>query len=89
MFKYDKGVLLLPITNLFALNNERHNYNTRHNQDLQINTENEEIVYKLFNFHGVHIWNHISQTIRIDVSYACFKNLSKSYLQNNIVYNSI
>ena len=44
-----------PINNLFALNNERHNYNTRHNHDLQINTGNGEIVYKLFCFHGVHI----------------------------------
>ena len=83
MFKYNKGVLPLPITNLFALNNERHNHNTRHNHDLQINTGNGELVYKLFSFHGVQIWNHISQKNRIDVSYACFKNLSKSYLQNN------
>ena len=57
MFKYDKGVLPHPIINLFAVNNERHNYNTRHN--LQINTGNGEIVYKLVSFHGVHIiWTH-------------------------------
>ena len=61
MFKYDKGVLPHPIINLIAVNNERHNYNTRHNHDLQINTGNGEIVYKLFCFHGVHIWNHISK----------------------------
>ena len=54
MFKYD---------NIFALNNERHNYNTGHNPDLQINTVNGEIVYKLCSFHGVHIWNHISNKI--------------------------
>ena len=59
MFKYDKGGLPHPINNLFALNNERHNYNTRHNHDLQINTGNGEIVYKLFSFYGVHIWNQI------------------------------
>ena len=61
MFKYDKGVLPHPINNLFAVNNERHNYNTRHNHDLQINTGNGEIVYTLVSFHGgVHVWNHIS-----------------------------
>ena len=37
MFKYDKGGLPHPINNSFALNNERHNYNTRHNNDLQLN----------------------------------------------------
>ena len=83
MFKYDKGVLPQPINNLFSVNNERHNYNTRHNHDLQINTGNGEIVYKLVSFHGVHIWNHISKKIPIDVSYACFKNLAKCYLKNN------
>ena len=50
MFKYNKGVLPLPIINLFALNNERHNYNTRHNHDLQINTGNGELVYKFLAF---------------------------------------
>ena len=65
MFKYNKGGLPLPITNLFALNNERHNYNTRHNHDLQINTGNGELVYKLFSFHGVQIWNHISKKIEL------------------------
>ena len=89
MFKYDKDCLPHPINNLFALNNERHNYNTRHNHDLQINTGKGEIVYKLFSFHGVHIWNHISNKLPIVVSYACFKNLSKSYLQNNDILNRI
>ena len=65
MFKYDKGVLPQPINNLFSVNNERHNYNTRHNHDLQINTENGKILYKLVSFHGVHIWNHIPQKIQL------------------------
>ena len=63
MFKYNMGVLPHPITDLFALNKERHNYNTRQTDDLLINTGRSEIVQKLFSFHGVHniIWNHISQ----------------------------
>ena len=44
MFKYDKGVLPQPINNIFSVNNERHNYNSKHNHDLQINTGNGEIV---------------------------------------------
>ena len=58
MFKYIMGVAPHPITDLFALNNERHNYNIRQTHDLQINAGRGEIVYKLFSFHGVHIWNH-------------------------------
>ena len=61
--------------------NERHNYNTRHNHALQINTGNGEIVYKRVSFHGVHIWNHISPKNPIDVSYACFSELSKMLLK--------
>ena len=50
-----------PINNLFSVDNERHNYNTRHNHDLQINTGNGEIVYKLVSFQDVatYIWNHV------------------------------
>ena len=89
MFKYNKVILPHPINNIFALNSERHNYNTRQTHDLQINAGKGEIVYKLFSYHGVHIWNHISIKNPIDVSYACFKNLPKIYLQtNDILYRA-
>ena len=56
---------------------------------MQVNAGRIEIVYELFSFHGVHIWNHVSQKITIDVSYACFKHLTKTYLQNNdILYRA-
>ena len=74
MFKYNMGILPHPITDLFALNKERHNYNPRQTDDLQVNAGRSEIVYKLFCFHGVHIWNHISQKNPIHVAYACFKH---------------
>ena len=83
MFKYHKGILPDPINNLFSTNNNRHNYHTRQTNDLQTNTGKGENVYKLVSFHGVRIWNHISKKIIIDVSYACFKNRSKTYLLNN------
>ena len=87
MIKYTMGVVPHPITDLFALNNEIHNYNTRQTHDLQIHAGRGEIVYKLFSFHGVYIWNHISRKIPVDVSYACFKNLIKTYLlTNDILY---
>ena len=87
IFKYNMGVVPHPITDLLELNNERHNYNTKQTHDLQINAGRCEIVYKLFSFHGVHIWNHVPRKIPVDVSYACFKNLTKAFLQtNDILY---
>ena len=79
------GILPHHITDLFTLKKERHNYNTRQTDVLQINAGRGEIVYNLFSFHGVHIWNHISQKNPINVSYACFKHLTKSYLQNHAI----
>ena len=61
MFKYHTGVLPNPINNLFTLNNERHNYNTRQMNDLQTHFGRGENIYKLFSFHGVHIWNQLSK----------------------------
>ena len=79
MFKYNTGSLPVPISNLFSIN--RHHYYTRQINDLQQNTGRGGNVYKLFSFHGVRIWNHISKKIQTDVSYACFKNWSKTDLQ--------
>ena len=60
MFKYNMGILPHLITNQFALNSERHNYNTRQTHDLQINAGRCEFFYKRFSYHGVHIiWNYI------------------------------
>ena len=54
-------ILPHPITNLYALNSVGHNCNTRQTHDLQINAGRGEIVYTLFSYHGLHIWNHISK----------------------------
>ena len=39
--------------------------------------EKNEKVYKLFSFHGINIWNHMSRKIPIHVSYACYKRNRK------------
>ena len=35
--------------------------------------------------YGINIWNHISKKNAIDVSYACYKIMSKKYLKSNII----
>ena len=85
MYKIHMGNVPLPIYNLFIINNLHHNYNTRQKNDLHTQIRKKENSYKLFRFHGINIWNHISKKIPIDVSYACFKIVSKRYLQLNII----
>ena len=80
MFKNHLNILLTPLNNLFRVNNTRYEYFTRQHNDLHINIGLKEGVYKLFSFHGIHIWNHISQKNLHRYSYACFKNLSKNYI---------
>ena len=77
-----------PITDLFALNNERHNYNTRQTHDLQIMQEGVKLFISFLAVMGcIIIWIHISKKNPIDVSHVCFKNLTKTYLQtNDILY---
>ena len=59
------GILPHPITDLFALNRERHNYNTRQTGDLQINTGRGEIVYKIVSFHvGVVCYAQVRLQVR-------------------------
>ena len=77
MFKQQTGRVPVPIDNLFAINTEYHNYNTRQLKNLHTQIGNQELVYNLFSFHRINIWNHLSQNISSDVSYACFKNLVK------------
>ena len=58
-------------------------FNTRRNDNLHTPVGRTEAIYETFSFYGVHIWNHISSNIQIDVSYTSFKCIVKTYIQNN------
>ena len=82
MFKQYLNILPSPIYELFTINSAQHNHNTQ--QHTHIRTQIGKIEhYKLFSFHGTNIWNHMSNKIPLDVSYACYKKLSKKYIQEN------
>ena len=85
MFKHHIGITSLPTNNHFIENTTQHVYYTRQINNLQTPIGNNEKVYKLFSFHGINIWNHISRKITTDVSYACYKNLSKRFIQGNTI----
>ena len=82
MFKRHTGITPLPMNNLFTVNNAQHDYYTRQIDSLHTQIGKNE---KLFSFHGINIWNHMSRKILIDVSYACYKKLSKKYIQSNTI----
>ena len=83
MFKRHIGITPLTINNLFTVNNAQHTYYTRQINSLHTQIGKNEKVYKLFSFHGINIWNPMSQKINIDVSYACYKKYQKS------IYNAL
>ena len=84
MLKKYLNILPTPLNDLF---NTMYEYFTRQHNDLHVDISLKEGVYKLFSFQGIHIWNHISKKISIDVSYDCFKNLSKNYIKIIITFH--
>ena len=61
MFKCHHNILTSPMNDLYTVNNTciQHNQYTRQHADLHVNTGLRENVYRLFSYHGMHIWNHI------------------------------
>ena len=49
-------ILPTPLGDLFIVNNIRHDYFIRQHNDLHIDIGLKESVYKLFSFHGIHIF---------------------------------
>ena len=80
MFKSSIGVLPLPVSAPFQYNSVIHTHNTRRNKFFHTPIGRSEFTYRTFSYRGAHIWNYIFQNVRIDVSYACFKNLVKTHI---------
>ena len=85
MFKHHIGIMTLPMNNLFIVNNAQHAHYTRHINSLHTDIGKNEKVYKMFSFHGINVWNHMSRKITIDVSYACYNNFSQRFIQWNTI----
>ena len=71
---------------MFITNNEINNYNTRNRTTLHVHIGTTVTTYATFRFHGIYIWNLISERIPTDVSYSCFKHiLNKLKHMNTII----
>ena len=60
MYKYYHNFIPSPLSELLIANNTHHSYYTRQHQDVYTNVGSNIKVYRLYSFHGTHIWNHIS-----------------------------
>ena len=83
MFKSHIGITPLPINNLFTVNNAQHTYYTRQINSLHTQIGKNEKVYKLFSFHEIIIWNHMSKKIY----YRCIICMLQKYQKG--IYNVI
>ena len=61
MFKNYLTILPTPLSDLLIVNNTMYEYFSRQHNDLHVDIGLKEGVYKLFSFHGIHTWNHISK----------------------------
>ena len=87
MLKNSKQIVPIAIHMLFARNAQYHNYNTRQSRSLHPPVGRGEAIYSSFSFHGVNIWNYLSNNIPVNMTYICF---NKAYLlNNNIIYRLV
>ena len=59
------------------------NYNTRNRTTMHVPIGTTENTYATFRFHGIYIWNLISERIPTDVSYSCLKHILNIYIQTH------
>ena len=83
MYKIAKHTVPIPISRLFKLSSDVHNYNTRQAHHIHSFKGNNEFIYRTFKFLSVFIWNSILQNININVSFPTFKHVLKRFLLNN------
>ena len=78
MYKYTTGLLPEVMNELYTQVNEIHDYNTRNANKFHISS-----VTDTFSSISARIWNALSDKIDVNVCFARFKVLFKSYLLNN------
>ena len=83
MFKFNIGIIPKPTMQLFIRNTDVHNHNTRTKDSLHVRMGRSERIYANVSFHGVHIWNILSQHVQTNISYASFRHVSQLYIHTH------
>ena len=87
MFKYANDYVPDCIKDLFCINSEIHNYNTRQCDKLHMPKSNLSVMLHCWRSRCVKMWNVISDVIEFHCCICCFKRNLKKYLIDNVEYD--
>ena len=80
MYKY-ANYLLTPVMNdLYTVNSDIHEHNTRQKHPLHTNKGSTNQFNRSFSNISARIWNVLQKTMDVNVSPSKFKHISKTYL---------
>ena len=85
MYKDGNGMLALVMNELFTVNSNIHEHNTRQGLMLHTDRGHTNIFYRSFNNVGPRIWNALQNKIDVNVPISQFKQNNKKYLQDSLV----
>ena len=82
LYKYEFGIIPIPLRSLFTKNSSVHNYNTRNSNKLRPAIARHAYRDKDFRFISVHVWNYmyICDNVNINVSFPSFKKYLKCFI---------
>ena len=80
LYKYEFGIIPIPLRSLFTKNSSVHNYNTRNSNKLRPALARHAYRDKDFRFISVHVWNHICDNVNINVSFPSLKKYLKCFI---------
>ena len=75
-FKYKNSMLPMSLDNVFTVNRENHNYNTRNGNDFEIQMHKMKTIFTM----GPNIWNELPTNVKNATKFGQFKTYLKSIL---------
>ena len=84
MFSFHRNLLPRSFNNMFSLNLQAHEYNTRNKYDFRVYYGRTSFSRTIVKYKGPILWNNLPPEIRQCKSLNTFKNKLKSHLLNNL-----
>ena len=97
LFKYNIGLLMYkyhhsmlpPVLDMFVKNCQVHSYNTRQSDHLHVPKCRTELSKMSFKYQAVMVWNHIYQSVDVNIGIGTLKRHLKSHLLSIISWTII
>ena len=68
---------------MFKTNREFHDHDTRNKHNLRSQNSKHEYIHNTFSYESIYIWNVIIRNLNIQVSFAKFKKVLKTFLKSS------